>query len=503
MRIERFAWIVAAAGLLACSDDGASGADDAGAMDAATTEAGSVDAQVGVDAAAEAAVDASAPCTTLVSYGGAWIHGANHPDATDVANGDVRWDGACTDDGANSYAVLSNGWKPYFSGHSACAIGLDHRGACLNVSACATRVGYGASWMPAPNHPAYYDDVAGRVYGDDVCYPTGGTSHANLSNGWSPNFNGASGCALSFRWQECGGVYENPVLPFDCPDPGVLRDGSTYVLTCTGGNTTEAFRLFTSPDLVHWVAKGYVFPNGTTPAWATGNFWAPEIHKVGSKYVAYYSALGKDGVLAVGAASASTALGPYTDRGTPLVHDASMGLIDASEITANGKSYLLWKEDGNAKGKPTPIHAQQLAADGLSLVGTTAATLITNDRGWEGPLVEGPFMVQHGGFFYLFYSANGYASPSYAVGVARATSPVGPFTKAPGPIVGSSAQFSGPGHCSVVDLPNGDAAMIYHAWLAGKIGQNPGRVVLVDEFVYENGWPLMPLAPSTSTRPVP
>ncbi|CAN5585311.1 hypothetical protein BH09MYX1_BH09MYX1_24850 [soil metagenome] len=489
--------VVLLALLTACG--GSDGADDP--TDAGVDGAPAIDAKVPLDGAAEAAVDANAPCTTLVSYGGAWIH-PNHPAMTDVSDGDVRWDGTCVDDGANSYATLSNGWKPYFAGHSACAIGLDHKGACANVGACATRISYGASWIAAPNHPARYDDVAGRVFGDDACHPTAGTSHANLANGWAPNFDGASACAISFRWEECGGLYENPVIPFDCPDPGVLRDGSTYVLTCTGGGGTEAFRLFSSPDLVHWTAKGHIFTQGKMPPWATGLFWAPEVHKIGAKYVAYYSALGKDGVLAIGAASAPTALGPYTDLGQALVHDANMGLIDASEITANGKSYLLWKEDGNAKGKPTPIHARELAADGLSLIGTTA-TLITNDRPWEGSLVEGPFMIEHGGMFYLFYSGNGYASPSYAVGVARASSPMGPFTKAAGPMLVSSGEFSGPGHCSVVDAPSGETAMIYHAWVAGKIQADPGRVVLVDDLAWENGWPLGALGASRSTRPMP
>src|SRR4051812_24591837 len=66
--------------------------------------------------------DASSPdgsvalaCATRISYGRSWIHPAQHPDATDLADGRVSWDGACTDDGANSYALLSNGWKPYFA----------------------------------------------------------------------------------------------------------------------------------------------------------------------------------------------------------------------------------------------------------------------------------------------------------------------------------------------------------------------------------------------------
>jgi GH43 family beta-xylosidase len=494
---KRTAILGTALALVGCADGAA---DVDGGLDGASEATG--DGRGGSPLARrDAAPDAVAPCTTQISYGSAWIH-PKQAGRTEIAQGDVRWDGTCVDEGPNSYALLSNGWKPYFQGHSSCALALDHRGGCANVGTCATRITYGSSWLRAPNHPANYDDVSDHVYGDGVCHATGATSHANLSNGWRPNFSGSTGCALSFRWQECGGLFENPVLPVDCPDPGVLRDGTGYLLACTGGSGTAAFPLFSSPDLVHWTPKGHIFTAGSMPTWATGLFWAPEIHKIGAKYVAYYSARGKDGVLAIGAATAAAAGGPYTDLGKPLVHDATMGLIDASEITANGKPYLLWKEDGNAKGKPTPIHAQQLAADGLSLLGT-AVTLITNDRAWEGSLVEAPFMVARGGYYYLFYSANGYATPQYAVGVARATSPLGPFTKAPRPLVVSSDEFSGPGHCSVVDLPNGSSAIIYHAWLAGKIQQGPGRVVLVDEFVYDDGWPLFPLAPSRSSRALP
>src|SRR4051794_15466469 len=68
---------------------------------------------------------AAAPCTTRISYGDRWIHGASHPSQEDVASGDVTWDGTCIDDGNNSYAVLSNGWKPYFQGHSGCALAID------------------------------------------------------------------------------------------------------------------------------------------------------------------------------------------------------------------------------------------------------------------------------------------------------------------------------------------------------------------------------------------
>lgn len=160
-------------------------------------------------------------------------------------------------------------------------------------------------------------------------------------------------------------------------------------------------------------------------------------------------------------------------------------------------------EDGNAVGKPTPIHGQALAADGLSLVGTPT-TLITNDQPWEGAVVEGPWVYAHGGSYYLFYSGASYANASYAVGVARASSPLGPYTKAGAPIVTTNASWVGPGHCSVVDGPGGDAYLVYHAWAPGHVnGPGDNRELLVDRVVWAGGWPALPGAPSATSLPMP
>ncbi len=477
--------------LLACSSSPAP--PDAGG-DASTDSS--------LDASGEAsggdASDATAPCTTRVQYGAAWIRPANHPDDFDVVDGPVTWDGSCTDDGQSSFATLSNGWKPYFSGSSACIVALDQAASCGAPAACTTRVTYGAGWLPPPNHPASYDDVNGRVFSDGVCH--GGT-YADLSNGWQPHFSGGS-CPLSFRYDQCGGLYTNPVIPGNCPDPGVLLDGSTYVLTCTSGNAPDAFPIYTSADLAHWTLVGHVFPSSSKPVWATGDFWAPEIHKVGSHYVAYFSARNVDGMLSVGAASATSATGPFADIGAPLIHDPNMGLIDASEINTSAQvPYVLWKEDGNAVNKPTPIHSQQLAPDGLSLTGSPA-TLITNDQAWEGAVVEGPFMVERAGTFYLFYSGSFYASASYAVGVARGAAPNAPMTKASGPILVSGGAWAGPGHCSVLDTLAGDTAIVYHAWPSNCVGgQGCGRATLLDTVAWST-WPSVLLAPSSTTRPL-
>ncbi|MEZ4252240.1 MAG: family 43 glycosylhydrolase, partial [Polyangiales bacterium] len=144
----------------------------------------------------------------------------------------------------------------------------------------------------------------------------------------------------------------------------------------------------------------------------------------------------------------------------------------------------------------------ELAEDGVTLRGSPQ-TILTNDRGWEGALVEGQWMVERDGFFYLFYSANGYASASYAVGVARATSPTGPFTKAGDPILVTNGAWGGPGHGSIVTGPRGETVHVYHAWQRDRIGMSPGRQVLVDRVTWRDGWPAMLGAPSRRSQPMP
>ncbi len=456
-----------------------------------------------LDAASDAAVNES--CVTRVTYGSAWIHPDGHAAQYDDVEGVVSWDGVCHDDGARSYAELSNGARAHFRGNGACILALDVRGPCAEASAsCATRDTYGASWIHPSAHPAQHDDVDGVVTWDGACADlASGNSSAQLSNGWSPRFSGSGACSLSFRHTQCGGLYENPVVPTGCPDPGVVRDGARYVMVCTSGNAAAAFPIRTSPDLIHWRSRGHVFPAGEWPSWASGNFWAPEIHRVGSRWVAYYTAITRsDGTKVIGAASATDVLGPYTDLGHPLLHDPNPGVIDATHFEGpDGTHYLIWKTAG-APGRRTPIHIQPLTADGLSLRGSKA-TLITNDLAWEGPLVEGPWMIQRGTYYYLFYSGNSFDSTRYAVGVARATSPLGPFTKLGPPILTSNYAWSGPGHGSVVRGPGGEWVHVYHAWEAGHVGEAPGRVVLVDRIDWRGGWPHMDSSPMPRSQPPP
>ncbi len=144
-----------------------------------------------------------------MTYGSLWEHAPNHPaQSDDVAGASVTWDGVCTADVQGSFASLSNGWKPEFEGASGCVVALDPECPVSPPAPCTTRITYGAAWLPPANHPNNYDDVAGKVtwsYGR-LCVGLGSQSFAELSNGWQPYFQGVDTCAMSFRYENCGGT---------------------------------------------------------------------------------------------------------------------------------------------------------------------------------------------------------------------------------------------------------------------------------------------------------
>jgi arabinan endo-1,5-alpha-L-arabinosidase len=193
-----------------------------------------------------------------------------------------------------------------------------------------------------------------------------------------------------------------------------------------------------------------------------------------------------------------------------MFRDPAVGSIDPTlfKLHNNGHTelWLIYKSDGNAIQQPTPIWAQQLASDGLTLVGNRTQLLV-NDLDWEGPLVEAPWMVFRNGYFYLFYSANMFNTDRYCVGVARSKDFLGPYEKFGRPTLMSNAAFAGPGHCSVVSIDDKEQTyvMVYHSWASGHIdGPNDVRMLLIDPIVWENDWPTISSAsPSFSPQTIP
>lgn len=323
----------------------------------------------------------------------------------------------------------------------------------------------------------------------------------------------ALACAGQFA--AAGGTYSNPVIPADTPDPGATWDPVTrlYWVATTSNNAADHFPVHYSEDLVSWTQAGYIFPGTTAPAWTRSDYWAPEFHILpDGRYMVLYVARTAAGILSVGAALSGNITGPWVDIGQPLVQYMQDGQIDPTYYfdEAAKQAYVIWKEDSNSIGKLTHIYVAALNVTAKpNVTGEATAILVNDPSSWEGPLVEGPWILPYNGMFYLFYSGNGYSTPAYAVGVARSNSIFGPFEKFSGnPIMHSAPssptpKFYGPGHCSVLPAQDGTMTMLYHAWNQAGTARNMLLDVLTP--TADGWWSIgQPTGiPSTASQPIP
>ncbi len=277
------------------------------------------------------------------------------------------------------------------------------------------------------------------------------------------------------------GMAQRLVLPGDNPDPSVVKIGDNYWASATTSNWMPAFPLFKSNDLKTWQTVGHIFK--VLPTWADYYFWAPEISYDNGKVYVYYSAHKKNGNLCVGIASADKPEGPYKDHGPLICEEA--GSIDAFPMRDEaGKLHLVWKEDGNSVGKPTPIWIQELNEERTAVLGQKKL-LFRNDAPWEGNLVEGVSMMRHGNYLYAFYAAAGCCGRGcdYQSGIARSKTLAGPWEKyANNPVLVNEGQWTCPGHGTPVQK-DGKFYFLYHAYdSSGTV--YTGRQGILKEFVF-------------------
>ncbi len=266
------------------------------------------------------------------------------------------------------------------------------------------------------------------------------------------------------------GMFTNPVLNRDFPDPDTLKVGDTYYAYATNAGSLN-IQAAKSTDLVHWTLLHDALP--ALPKWAEGgNTWAPEVtvSADGKTYIMYFAArLAKQGFQCIGVATSDgpdKIFRPASDE--PFICDTGEGgdIDPSSFVDEDGTRYVLWKNDGNCCGSSTWLYIQKVSDDGLKREGEPTQ-LIRQDQTWEGVVIEAPTLWKHNGKYYLFYSANDYKTLKYAVGVAQADTILGPYQKAADPFLATSLQkppILGPGGQDIVLGPKGDPWMVFHTW---------------------------------------
>lgn len=307
------------------------------------------------------------------------------------------------------------------------------------------------------------------------------------------------------------GYFQNPIIRHDFPDPGILKVDGVYYAYATNASGRN-IQLARSTDLVQWELLTDAMPS--LPSWAKlgGSFiWAPEAIQIDDRFLLYYTARDKAADRqCIGVATSDKPEGKFRDNNDqPLVCQVEEGgSIDPSPFRdVDGTLYLYWKNDGNCCSQPTYLYVQELAPDGLSLVGEPVR-LVRNDRAWERHVVEAPTMWQRDGRYYLFFSGNNYAGIEYAVGYAFCETATGPCEDAPeNPILASAMEKQplvvGPGHQTIVEDEAGQTWLVYHAWEVLSSGtRGSRRFVWIDRLAWDEGKPAV-LGPTGQPQPAP
>ena len=238
----------------------------------------------------------------------------------------------------------------------------------------------------------------------------------------------------------------------------------------------------TMPLLAPWVEKG--------------NTWAPDVRRIGDRYVMWYTArlAGQEqATQCIGVAVSDSPEGPFSPEYEPRICQLERrGSIDPrTYLAADGNLWIHWKSDDNADVEGTSrssIYAQRLDVDGITLLDEPTEILTVTQR-WEGRIVEAPQLVDgNDGDLWLFYSGNWFNQPAYGLGIAKCATPAGPCTK---PYTNAwmphNAQGEGPGEASFFRDEADRLWMVYSPWEVRYRTPTPRPVALARVAFDEDG----------------
>lgn len=311
-------------------------------------------------------------------------------------------------------------------------------------------------------------------------------------------------------------------------DPSIARQGDTYYVFATTSNAAEGqLPIRCSHDLKRWKQCGHVF--GKLPEWIaqaspnTRELWAPDISYFNGKYHLYYaySAFG------VNRSGIALATNETLDSSSPRYEWKDEGLVLASNESDDFNAIdpnLVMDEKGQpwlsfgsfwsgikmrrldaATGKPSAADPQLYALAERAKPADAAPASPGLPPDWQA--IEAPFIVHHGGSYYLFVSfdlcCRGTKS-SYRTMVGRSTRVTGPYVDAAGKpmlegggtqLLRANGRWIGPGGASVLLRPEGDL-IVFHAYdaVTGK------PALQISTLGWEDGWPHAQLGTGETSR---
>ena len=281
--------------------------------------------------------------------------------------------------------------------------------------------------------------------------------------------------------------FHNPVRRGFYPDPSWIRVGDDFYMVNSSFSFFPCIPISKSRDLVHWTTVGYAITN---PGWARvarseggRGYWAPDISydSASKRYYITATYRGNEGdperrcQMVV---SADHPNGPY---GEPAwIHEDG---IDPSIFhDDDGRHYMLFNRS---------VRMAELTPDCRAMKGP--ARLI-----WGGDVknkTEGPQLMKHGGYYYLF-AAEGGTGSGHRISAARSKNVWEPYESCPyNPILrqdDAGGYLQNCGHGKLVQTADGRWFLCFLCLRRAPDGTAPmGRETSIAEVTWTpDGWPV-------------
>lgn len=259
-------------------------------------------------------------------------------------------------------------------------------------------------------------------------------------------------------------------------DPQILLyEGVYYCYATTPAAENQNFYVWKSTDLVNWSDKILCFE--ASLSWGDRDFWAPEVVYHNGRFVMHYSARrNEDNSLRLGVAVSDSPEGPFTDVYDKPMFDLGYATIDGSVLRCEHGNFFYYSRDCSENYVDGVRKSQtycMMLDDTLTKVISEPMLMTTPTEEYElkslhvrsKPTLwnEGPTVIKLGDKYVMNYSANYFGSNDYAICVATASHPLGPWKKSVNnPVLSCRKDLFGAGHNAFFTTKEGELYTSFH-----------------------------------------
>ncbi|WOK09381.1 glycoside hydrolase family 43 protein [Imperialibacter roseus] len=291
-------------------------------------------------------------------------------------------------------------------------------------------------------------------------------------------------------------IITNPIVDSGA-DPWIIRQGSTfhYCYAKGGGIYVKSVQKFSN---LNGAEEHVVWQAPDTGSYSR-EVWAPELHKIDSKWYVYFAAddgENKNHRMHVLSSSSDIPHSGFSYAGK-VSDDTDKWAIDGTVFTLNGKTYFVWSGWEGEVNEAQHLYIAEMSSP--TQISSERVRISSPEFEWEKrgsseelPTInEGPQVLQKGGRTFIVYSASGSWSNDYCLGLLelKGGDPMLPdlWEKSERPVFSGTEQVISPGHASFI-ISGGQDYIVYHA-MPVKGGGWASRQVRIQPFSWKEGKP--------------